>query len=96
MGNISYVIYVELGKSVFLSEVRRKQTVRNAEGSADRGMQRKLMPFCNREDRDWNIISRENEQTFAWSLFAENCKETQNSEGKKNFAFMQDMRLSYL
>ena len=37
--NLSYPVrYVELGKSVFLSEVRRKQTVRNAEGSADIGM----------------------------------------------------------
>ena len=38
--NLSYrfVNYAELGKSVFLSDVRRKQTVRNAEGSADMGM----------------------------------------------------------
>ena len=34
----SVVSYAELGKSVFLSEVRRKQTVRDAEGSADIGM----------------------------------------------------------
>jgi len=53
------------------------------------------MPFCNREDRDCNIISRENGQTSTWSLFIEICKETRNSESKKNFAIMQNMRLIY-
>ena len=38
--NLSYrfVNYAELGKSVFLSDVRRKQTVRNADVSTDIGM----------------------------------------------------------
>jgi len=38
--SLSYPLcyYAELGKSVFLSDVRRKQTVRNAEGNVDIGM----------------------------------------------------------
>jgi len=48
--------------------LRGQQAARLAHGGAGEGMRMKRRPFCNRMDRDCNIIPRESGQTSSWSL----------------------------